>query len=662
MATTRETYPIEFTGGLITNMSPLQQGINSPGSARALKNYEPSVQGGYRRIEGYTKYNSTLIPPYGQPVVHGGSQGTTTALVLGNIHKTPEVGDTLTIAGVSGTYTIASGGVTFDGTNNRCTLTLTTSKASQPANAAAVTFTSTTTDHLITGCNVFIDNVIVSRNADLFKVSSSAIVHANVPSYGTVLVNGGSESGAELAVDGLTAPPQVGDVFKIAGVDLIYTVTADASVSSGGSDLAVSPNLAASPADNAVVTFLSTARDGLVNKTRAARYNFSGTEKMVIVDGVNIPALYDGTTFTRLDEAPTDILGADFVTSFKNQLFFAINNVIVFSAPFTDNNFTAAAGAGTVSVGGTVTGLIVFREQLIIFTESSILQLTGNTIADFQLKPVTIDIGCIDSDTIQETGGDVMFLGPDGLRLLSATDRIGDFGLAVVSKTIQSEFTSFITSNTSFASVVIREKSQYRLLGFNTNITQNNAKGILGTQFAGQGGAQMAWAETRGIRAYVASSRFFQNAETIVFANDDGFVYKMESGNNFDGANIQSTFSTPYLPINDARIRKTFYKAILYTDPQGSVSFDLNLKLDFDQQNSIQPANIVFDNATTEVSFYGNVTYGGTATYGQKLLTLFETQLIGSGFVASLQFESDSTDPPFSLDAVTLEFGINTRR
>ena len=661
MATTRQTYPIEFTGGLITNMSPLQQGINAPGSARALKNYEPSVQGGYRRIEGFSKYNSTLIPPYGAPVVHGASQSGTD-LILGNIHKTPEAGDKLTIAGVEGTYTIGSGGVTFDGTNNRATLVVAPALDSSPANAAAVTFTSTTTKHLITGCSVFIDNVIVSRNADLFKVSGSSIVHANVPSYGTVLVNGGSESGATLAVDGLTAPPQLGDVFKIAGVNLVYTVTADASVSSGGSDLAVSPNLAASPADNAVVTFLSTARDGLVTKTRSARYNFSGTEKMAIVDGINIPALYDGTTFTRLDAAPTDIIGADFVTSFKNQLFFAINNVIVFSAPFTDNNFTAASGAGTVSVGGTVTGLIVFREQLIIFTESSILQLTGNTIADFQLKPVTIDIGCIDSDTIQETGGDVMFLGPDGLRLLSATDRIGDFGLAVVSKTIQSEFTSFITSNTSFASVVVREKSQYRLLGFNTNITQNNAKGILGTQFAGQGGAQMAWAETRGIRAYVASSRFFQNTETIVFANDDGFVYRMESGNSFDGAKIQSTFSTPFLPINDARIRKTFYKAILYTDPQGSVSFDLNLKLDFDQQNSIQPANIVFDNATTEVSFYGNVTYGGTATYGQKLLTLFETQLIGSGFVASLQFESDSTDPPFSLDAVTLEFGINTRR
>ena len=664
MATTRQSYPIEFKGGLITNMSPLQQGINAPGSARILKNFEPSVKGGYRRIEGYSKYNDTIIPPYGQPVVHGGSQGTTTGLVLGNIHKSPEVGDTLTIAGVSGTYTIASGGVTFDTTNNRVTLTLTTAKASQPANAAVVTFTSTVTDHLITGVGVFIDHVVVSRNADLFKVASSSMVHANVPDYGTVLVNGASESGTTLAVDGLTAAPQVGDVFKIAGVDLVYTVTADATVASGGSDLAINPALAASPADNAVITFLSTARDGLVVKTRMARFNFSGSEKMSIVDGINIPVVYDGTTlkFTRLDDGPTEIIGAEFTVSFKNHLFFGNSDILAFTAPYTDNDFTAAAGSGTISVGAAITGLVVFREQLIIFTESSILQLVGNTIGDFQLKPITLDIGCVDKDTIQEIGGDVMFLGPDGLRLLSATDRIGDFGLAVVSKTIQSEFSNFLTTNTSFSSVVIREKSQYRIFGYNTNTTQENSKGILGTQFSGQGGADMAWAELRGIRAYTASSRFFQNAETIVFANDDGYLYQMEYGNSFDGTSIQTTLATPYTPINDAGIRKTFYKANLYTDPQGSVSFDMSLKLDFDQKGSVQPANIVFDNNTGEVAFYGAASYGSTAVFSDKLLTLFDTQLIGSGFTASIQFESDSTDPPFSLDAVTLEFGINTRR
>ena len=660
MPTTRQTYPIEFRGGLITNMSPLQQGINMPGSARVLRNFEPSIEGGYRRIQGYSKYDDTLIPPYGAPVVHGASQ-TGTTLVIANIRQTPEDGDTFTIDGVDNTYTIAASGVTFDDTNNRATLTLTTSLDSSPANGAAVTFTSTTSNYLALGCGVFLDTVIVGKNESLYDTSGSGYSLINVPDYGTVLVAGGSQTGGTIDLDGLDATPQIGDVFKIAGVDLIYTVTATPTVTSGAATVSINPNLDSSPADNAVITFLSTSREN-AGKTRFSRYNYTGTEKIAIVDGTSVPANYDGTTFTALNDAPSDVIGAEFVTSFKSQLFFGKDNLLTFTAPFTDNDFTAAAGSGTISVGADITGLIVFRQQLIIFTESSIFQLVGNTIADFQLQPVTLDIGCVNKDTIQEVGGDVMFLGPDGLRLLSATDRIGDFGLAVVSKAIQNEFTDFITRNTSFTSVVIRSKSQYRILGYNNNITQENAQGILGTQFAGQGGEGMAWAQLRGIRAYVADSRFYQNTETIVFANDDGYLYQMEDGNSFDGSNIQTTFATPFMPINDPRVRKTFYKCFLYTDPQGSVSFDLSLKLDFDQRNSIQPTQIEFDNNTGQVAFYGQATYGSQAVFSNKLVTLFETQLIGSGFVASIQYTSDSTDPPFSLDAITLEFGTNTRR
>ena len=50
-----QTYPVEFEGGLITNLSPLQHGLKAPGSARVLRNYEPSVEGGYRRIKGFDK-------------------------------------------------------------------------------------------------------------------------------------------------------------------------------------------------------------------------------------------------------------------------------------------------------------------------------------------------------------------------------------------------------------------------------------------------------------------------------------------------------------------------------------------------------------------------------------------------------------------------------
>ena len=654
-----QTYPVEFRGGLITNLSPLQQGTNAPGSARILRNFEPSVEGGYRRIEGFDKYDSAIIPPYGAPVVHGASQSGTT-LIIGAIHTTPVAGDTLEIAGVSGTYTIASGGVSFDATNNRATLTLSTSLASSPANAAAVTFKTTTSNYVTIGVASWEDSAIVCKNADIFKSGGSGFTKINVPDYGTPLVNAGSQTGSSLAIDGLTSAPQAGDVFKVAGIDKVYTVLANATVSSGGATLSINPALASSPADNAVITFLSTSREG-ANKTRFAKYNFNGTEKIALVDGLNEPAIYDNATFTVLLDAPTDVIGATFVAEVKNHLFFAKGSTVTFTAPYTDTDFSVANGGGNINVGGTVTALAVFRQQLIIFTETSIHQLTGNTIADFNLQPITTDIGCIDSDTVQEIGGDVMFLGPDGLRLVSGTDRIGDFGLAVVSKTIQDTMTGFISANTSFTSCVIREKSQYRILGFNNNITQENAQGILATQFAPQGGDNMAWAETRGIRANVADSNYNQNTEVVLFSHDDGYLYQMESGNSFDGANIKTTFATPHLPISDPRKRKTFYKLFLYTDPQGSVSFNVSLKLDFDSQGTIQPAPLSILNTQGVVGFFGTGTFGSTK-FGTKLLKLFEAQVVGSGFTVSFQFDSDNTNPPYSIDALTVEYGLNDRR
>ena len=654
-----QTYPVEFRGGLITNLSPLQQGTNSPGSARILRNFEPSVEGGYRRIEGFDKYDSNIIPPYGEPVVHGASQSGTT-LIIGAIHTTPVAGDTLEIAGVSGTYTIASGGVSYDATNNRATLTLSTSLASSPANAAVVTFKTTTSNYLTIGVASWEDSAIVCKNADIFKSGGSGFTKINVPDYGTPLVNAGSQTGSSLAIDGLTSAPQAGDVFKIAGIDKVYTVLANATVSSGGATLSINPALASSPADDAVITFLSTSRES-ANKTRFAKYNFNGAEKIALVDGLNEPALYDNATFTVLLDAPTDVIGATFVAEVKNHLFFAKGTTVTFTAPYSDTDFSVANGGGNINVGGTVTALAVFRQQLIIFTETSIHQLTGNTVADFTLQPITTDIGCIDSDTVQEIGGDVMFLGPDGLRLVSGTDRIGDFGLAVVSKTIQDTMTGFISANTSFTSCVIREKSQYRILGFNNNITEENAQGILATQFAPQGGEGMAWAETRGIRANVADSNYNQNTEVVLFSHDDGYLYQMESGNTFDGANIKTTFATPHIPISDPRKRKTFYKLFLYTDPQGSVAFDVSLKLDFDSLGTIQPNAISILNTQGTVGFFGSGIFGSTK-FGTKLLKLFETQVVGSGFTVSFQFESDDQNPPYSIDALTVEYGLNDRR
>lgn len=659
MADRWRTYPFEFKGGLITNLSPLQHGLQLPGSARVLRNFEPSIEGGYRRIDGFDKYDSAIVPAYGDARVHGSGQSGTT-LIIANLMFSPLEGDTFTIAGVTGTYTIATGGVSYSAATNRATLTLTTSLASSPADKAAITFTSGT--GTIQGVAAWTGKVIAARNDSLYRSTGSGWTKISVPAYGTVLVNGAGQTGSSLVVDGLTSTPKTGDTFTVAGIELVYTVTADATVTSGGATLAISPALASSPADNAAITFLSASRD-VATKYRFEKYRIGTTEKLCGVDSVNVPFVYDATNFTELHAAPADVLGAEHVAWFKNQLFFAKGDKLTFTSPYTDSDFNPANGSGVISVGNAITGLIVFREQLIIFSQQKISRLVGNTLADFVLQPITLNIGCVDTDTIQEIGSDIMFLGPDGLRLLSATDRIGDFGLAVVSKPIQSEMTAFISASTSFSSVVIREKSQYRIFGYNASVTTQNAVGVLGTQMIGDQTGMISWAELRGIKAYVADSDYYGRVETIVFSHTDGYVYEMEQGNSFNGDNIIATFSTPFVPMEDPRIRKAFYKLFLYTDPQGSVTTLVNLKLDFDDEGVIQPDTITLSNQTGAVGFYGSptATYG-TVRYGTKLKKLFQTQVVGSGFTVSLQFVSESTDPAFSLDAATLEYSTYDRR
>jgi hypothetical protein len=654
-----QTYPFEFKGGLISNLSPLQHGTQLPGSARILKNFEPSTEGGYRRIEGYAKYDDAFIPAYGLPKIQGSGQ-TGTIINIADISTAPVAGSTFTVAGVAGTYTIAIGGVTHDSVYNSATITLTTSLASSPADKAAITFTSHT--GIVKGVAAWDSTVLAYRNGDIYRTTGTGFTKINIPSLGTVLVNGASQTGASLVVDGLTGIPQIGDTFSIAGVEKVYTVLAIPTVTSTAATLSINPTLASSPADNAAITFLSTDRSTGV-KLRFSKYNIAGVDKIVGVDEFNKPFIWNNSTFITLYDAPADVIGAKFVIFHKNQMFFAKGESITFTAPYTDNDFSAAAGAGVINVGGVITGLIEFRESLIIFTDKTISQLTGNTLADFSLQPITKKVGCVATDTIQEIGGDVIFLGPEGLRLLGATDRVGDFNLGVVSKPIQSEMTSLISSSSSFSSCVIKQKSQYRIFGYNSNVSTSAAVGVLGTQTLGNETNVMSWGEIVGIKSYVADGDYVSQTETIVFAFEDGFVYKMEEGSSFNGSNILASFATPFVYINDARVRKTFYKMVLYTDPRGSLTTSVNLKLDFDDAGSIQPNTISISNDTGVVGFYGEIgnTYG-VAKYGTRLKKQFETQMVGSGFSASLQFVSNGQNPPFSLDAATIEFSTHDRR
>lgn len=661
MASRWKTFPIAIRGGLITNYAPLQQGIMEPGSARRLVNFEPSVEGGYRRILGYDKFTSVTVPPYGEPVVQGGSQSGT-SLLISDIHTSPSEGDSITIEGVTGTYTIT--GVSWSISTRRATLTLDSSLASSPADRAAVTFANT--NSLITGLAYFEGKALAYRGTDLWEAAGDALswTRVSIPSYGDVLVNGGSQTGTSLDVDGLTQAPLAGDTFTIAGVNLVYTITAVGTITAGACTLTIDPALNSSPADDAVITFRSAGRVAVTDKVRFARHDFTSVPTIVAVDGVNFPMAWDGANFRVFTEAPSDVQSASYVAEFKQHMFYAKGNTLSFSVPFDDDNFSTGSGAGTIAFPHEITGLIVFREQLIIFSTNKIHRLVGSSSSDFELIPITQDVGCSHPDTIQEIGGDIAFAYVDGIRLLTATERIGDFGLAVTSRNIQREITDFMIANTSFEAFPIRVKNQYRIFGYSSAISPTSAEGFIATQFADQSSEGVAWSQVSGIFMYVSDSVYSGTdaEEVIIFANNTGYVYQLEQGNDFDGTTIEASFYTPYYSFDDPIMRKSFYRVTTYMDPTSTVQGTLSPRLDFDEPSTIQPLTKYLSNiGTGGGSTYGNAYYDQDY-YGDKLISIFTNTVEGSGLSYSLQYVFNEADQaPFSIDTITIEYLLHDR-
>lgn len=408
-------------------------------------------------------------------------------------------------------------------------------------------------------------------------------------------------------------------------------------------------------------------------KNRYASFNFTQEDKTIFVDSKSFPVIFNasGSTITALTSSnSSDVQGAENVVVFKNHAFYSKGSKIFFTAPNTVDDFATGNGAGTINVGFDVTGMIGFREQLIIFTTDTIKKLVGNTSSDFKLEPITDRIGCINPDSIQEFGGDIAYLSPDGIRLLSATDRIGDLALDIASDPIYKDANEFISQTDVFCSVLVRGKSQYRLFAYIPTVQAGSASGLIATKFVAQGGSGIAWSTTKGLKVNVADSTYSGAQETIMFANDDGFCYRMDSSNSFDGGPIESIYESPFMPITDPQIRKTMYKLTLYAQPTGTMNVDVNFKIDFDAGNDpsvIQPPTISVTSAAAGggISLFGASTslYGGSnVTYGGVLDQIYKQNLVGSFKTIAMRITDNSTNPTFTLDTAVLEYRQHDRQ
>ena len=396
-------------------------------------------------------------------------------------------------------------------------------------------------------------------------------------------------------------------------------------------------------------------------RPRFEKYNFGGTDTIVWVDGANTPTKWTGTgTGTALSGtgAPAN---ATAVAAFKNHLFYAgasaAKQQVQFTVPFDDTDYTGT-GSGNVKVDTEVVALKSFRESLIIFGKDRIYKLTGSSSSDFAVAPVSRNIGCSDGNSVQEIGGDLIFLAPDGLRTVAGTARIGDVELGTVSKQIQERINSIGFDN--ICSTVIRQKSQYRLFYPTTGGVEAGSYGIIGVIKSNPQG-QIGWeySDLKGIKAASCDSDFVGANETVVHGGFDGFVYQQESGNDFSGTNIKAVYRSPDLTMGDAGIRKNMQRINLNFDTEGTVDASLFVKFDFEDASVPQPAAYTLSTQST-AAVYGTGTYG-TSVYGATGIPIVRQSVEGSGFTVVIRVEDESGNPPITLKGFELEFTPGAR-
>jgi len=331
---------------------------------------------------------------------------------------------------------------------------------------------------------------------------------------------------------------------------------------------------------------------------------------------------------------------------------------VVFSVPFDEDNFSSGSGAGSIKVDDTIVGLKVFREDLFIFCENRIFKLSGTSSTNFAVAPVTRNIGCVNGDTIQEFAGDLIFLGPDGLRTIAGTARIGDVELGTISSNVQTLFRENLGDSGAFTSLVIPDKTQYRIFFSKEGAVEKSTIGVI-CVLKGQ---TFEFSKIKGIRPACTDSVVESGNVIPIHGSFDGYVYRQDQGNTFNGTLVEAKYRSPDLTFGDPGIRKHMQRVNINYAPESTIDADMFVRYDYEAKDSSRPAAYPLD-TTDVVGTYGAVSVYGNATYGGPSQPIVRKSVEGSGFAVALRVEDGATSTgPYSLKGFQMEYQLGARR
>ncbi len=343
------------------------------------------------------------------------------------------------------------------------------------------------------------------------------------------------------------------------------------------------------------------------------------TYTMYWVDGFNQARLYDGSNpVVTIDNPGMSSQGIDApinIVAHNFHLWLAYEHgSLQHSVLGNPTDFLGVNGAGEIGLGNEITNLVAGVESsLLIFLDEGIRVLLGNTIDDFVLDVFSVHSGAF-KRTAQRLLGTVFFLDDRGLSNVQAVQEFGDYGANSISQKFKN--TLLNSKHNITATVTSRNLNQYRLFF--------DDRSSIYVSFEGKELQGATFIEYPIAVNMAAQGEDIDKNDLIIFATDDeqGFVYRMDSGKTFDGTAIGCRLTTSFYHYGSPRQWKAFKRATFEVSAENTQEF--YMKVDFNY-NELGNPNTIWHTPTIYNS-------SGDAIWGS---TKWGTMIWGAGTVTN---------------------------
>ena len=381
-------------------------------------------------------------------------------------------------------------------------------------------------------------------------------------------------------------------------------------------------------------------------------FGSSTTRRLYGVNGVSEAFEWDGSTFVPIITANTNDTPTH-LAIFNFHLMLAFENGSLQNSATGTPYVWAGGGAAEIGVGHDILGLK--REvgnALFIMCREHLFMLYGkNTGASpWDLQTISDESGGIEWSMDRITGN-TRFLDDQGFMSVKAVQEYGDFAAATYSQVIEPLVTA--KKDLLKSTIISKRKTQLRYFfsdgtGVVATFRDRKLSGFTTFQFQDSSGDPI-------VAECTHNGEDSSGSEILFFGDSDGYVHQLDKGTSFDGNPITSTFVLVYNHLNTPTYNKQFKKVTI--DAAGSNGTVIQYTAKFDYANANVPAGITNSKTILGGLSYWDEAAWNTFSWSTDDVTLVEGDISGVGRNIALQITSTGTYvEPHTLYSLTYHF------